>query len=214
MHNLPFMKKQLFLFTAAMCFVVSSYAQFGMQLGCNISSYRFVTGGTSDPRGLKFGLNAGILYRTPGKYFGLQPTLLYSQKGCTRDNPTYGTPIEKYRNKLDYLEASIPVLIKLPFAGPKNTFDMGAGPYFGKLIAAYSKAMFTDGHKTKTGFKIGNSATDGFTATDYGLCLYLGGRFTHFNMSLVYNIGFADVDPQSGESIKNRCFSYNFGVFF
>jgi len=208
------MKKQLFLLIAAIGFAVSSYAQFGMQLGCNISSYRFVTGGTSDPRGMKFGLNAGILYRTPGKHFGIQPTLLFSQKGCTRNSTATGSTIKVFRNKLDYLEASMPILIKMPFAGPKNTFDIGAGPYFGTLIAAYSKAKYDDGHSTKTAFKIGTSNSSSFTPTDYGMCLYLGGRFTHFNMSLVYSIGFADIDPQSGESIKNRCFSYNFGVFF
>lgn len=208
------MKKLVVFFLLALFATTGSYAQFGMQLGCNISNYKLVVAGADVPRGMKFGLNAGLMYRTKGKRFGIQPTLLFTQKGVTRDNDVSGSSIDLFRNKLDYLECSVPILIKMPLAGPKNTFDIGAGPYFSKLIAAYSKAKYNDGHTTKTGFKIGTSESSDFTPTDYGLTIYVGGRFTHFNMSLVYDLGFYDVDPQPGGSIKNRCFSFNMGVFF
>lgn len=189
-----------------------AFSQVGMQVGLNTTSYRLVRSGSHDSRGMNFTYNAGLVFRLPGKKICLQPSLLYSMKGAINNNST--DSVLKYINKLGYLELSVPVLVKVPFAGKKNTFDFGFGPYAGRLITAFSKAQLLYGGSKKTDFKTGSATTDDFKNMDYGLAIYVGTRFNHFNINFTYDLGLYDVDPNTNRSIKNRCFSLNMGVFF
>ena len=210
------MKKVFLLLLVVIGFHATGYSQMGLQIGWNTSGYRYVIGGVHETRGWNWGFNGGLLFRTPGKRICFQPTLLYTQKGATNNNDgaTYTVGVNKYVNKLNYVEFSVPILFKAPFAGPKNSFDIGIGPYAAKLVSAYSKIKYLDGTDKNSNFKVGNGSKNDFTPLDFGLSFYMGARFTHFFMSLGYDKGISNVDPRSGESIKNGCFNINMGVLF
>ena len=211
------MNKQLIVLIAFTLIASKGFSQAGMQIGWNTSGYKFVSSGLHEKRGLKWGLNAGLLYRTPGKTVCLQPTLLYTQKGAINNNDgaNYTSNVDHYKNRLNYLELSVPILLKVPIAGKKNSFDIGAGPYFGRLVSAKSKIYYLDGTDRITTFKIGtNDSTDDFKPMDIGISLYMGGRFEHFYMNMGYDIGLANVGAAKNENIKNGCFSLNMGVLF
>ncbi len=209
------MQKQQVLFLALSFITFKSYSQAGMQIGLNATNYKLVQAGMHEKRSTKIGLNAGLLYRTPGKHFCLQPTLLYTQKGAiNNDWNINATNVDHYKNRLNYLELSVPVLLKMPVNGPKNTFDIGVGPYLGKLLSAVSKIYYLDGTKKNSKFKIGTAQTDDFKPIDVGLSIYMGVRIHHFYMNMVYDLGLSNVDPITNQSIKNRCFSFNMGALF
>jgi Outer membrane protein beta-barrel domain len=211
------MKKQLIFLLALTLIVSKGYGQLGLQLGWNTTSYHYVSSGLHEKRGLKWGVNAGLLYRTPGKIVCLQPSLLYTQKGAINNNAgaSYTTDVDHYKNRLNYLELTIPIILKVPIAGKKNSFDIGAGPYLGRLISAKSKIYYLDGTDRITKFKIGtNDSTDDFKPMDIGISLYMGARIEHFFMSMGYDIGLANAGAAKNETIKNGCFSLNIGVLF
>ena len=112
------------------------------------------------------------------------------------------------------LELSLPLIFKAPLGVKNCSYDIGAGPYFSKLVSAVSKAVDLDGGTKVNKFKIGKSSTDDFKSGDIGLSLYMGMRVMHFNMSLVYDLGLTNVTPNPNQSIKNGCFSLNIGAIF
>jgi len=140
--------------------------------------------------------------------------MLFTQKGAVNNNlgSVYTPNIDHWTNKLGYAELSLPIILKLPIMR-KSSFDIGVGPYAGSLVSAVSKAKDLDGKITKTKFKVGSDSTDDFKRMDAGLCVYFGGKFSHFNMSLVYEKGLVNISPAKNESIRNGCFSFNMAIF-
>lgn len=205
------------LFTLALIFLAaSSFAQLGIQVGWNTTGYHFEQNGKSLKRGWLWGVNAGIMYRTPGKHFSLQPALLYTQKGARNNNSdaVYVADVLHFDNRLTYVELAVPIIYKAGLGVDNISFDIGAGPYVGKLVKAVSKKVDLEENNTKTDFKVGTAETDDFTPMDIGLQFYMGARINHFNMSLTYEKGLSNINPAKDESIRNGCFSLNLGVFF
>lgn len=211
------MKKLILLMVFVTALSAESIAQPGIQAGWNISGYRLERSGTKYERGWNSGFNAGVMYRTPGRYVSLQPTVLYSQKGAVNQNTgsVYVTGVSDYTNNLSYVQLSLPVILKIGLGIDDDwSFDVGVGPYAGFLAAASVKTKYLNGDTDKKDYKIGNSSSDDFKRTDAGLSLYLGARLGHFNTSIGYDLGLIDGSPNGGESLRNRCFSLNLGAFF
>ncbi len=106
--------KRLILVLTFVALAATSFSQVGLQVGLNTTSYRLMRSGSHDARGINFTYNAGLVFRLPGKRICLQPSLLYSMKGAINNNTA--DSVLKYINKLGYLELTVPVLIKAPFA--------------------------------------------------------------------------------------------------
>lgn len=208
------MKQTALLFILAVSLTTHSLAQVGMQVGCNLTNYRYVKSGTHLKRSMAASYNFALMFRTPTRHVSVQPTLLYTRKGAINNDNSANYNISKYKNKLEYLEFSAPVILKAELEGKKNTFDIGVGPYVAKLLSAKSKIEYLYDSSRTTSFKIGDAKTDDFKPIDYGLSFYMGIKVTHFQMNMGYDLGLANVDPKANESIKNRCFSFNIGVFF
>jgi len=210
------MIRQITLAFVLTCISSTVFAQFGIQVGWNTSGYKLTRAGVHEKRAWNWGVNAGVLYTTPGKVLSLQPTLLYTQKGATNNNngSNYVSGISRFKNKLAYVELSLPLILKANLGVKKCSFDIGAGPYFSKLVSAVSKAVDLNGGSKNTKFKVGKASTDDFKPGDIGISFYMGMRVKHFFMSMGYDMGLSDVDPRSSETIKNGCFSLNMGALF
>ncbi len=193
----------------------TGYGQIGIQLGWNTTGYKYTLSGTTEERGLNFGLNAGLVYRSKGKKLCVQPELLYTQKGATNNNDgaNYVSNVLEFKNKLDYMEFALPIIFKIPIFDA-GSFDLGAGPYVSKLLSADCKIKDLNGGSRTTPFKIGTDSTDDFKPIDAGIVFYSAIKVRHFYMSLCYEKGLSDIAPANNLVIKNGCFNFNLGILF
>ncbi len=199
--------KHLFYFAFVLVLSYSAKAQIGITTGMNVTKYKISQGSTSYKRKSIIEYNIGLFYRTPGKNLCIQPTLAYTIKGAKNDNLPYTSTVYYYRNKLQYIQASLPVMIH----GGDRTGDFyfGIGPYAALLTAGKSKAVDYDDNETTTKFKIGNSDSSDFKPVDMGLNFIMGFRVYSVGMSLQYDLGLANIDPIADQKIKTRNFSMN-----
>ncbi|WP_303312345.1 porin family protein [Hymenobacter sp. BT730] len=107
------MKKAVFLLATVLCTTGAVQAQktvFGIKAGANLSN---IAGSDApDANKLKPGGLAGVLVNFPASsdgFLSIQPELLYSMKGTTRNEGTFKTT-------LHYLD--VPVLARLDLQGP------------------------------------------------------------------------------------------------
>jgi hypothetical protein len=133
------MKKIIFLLAAASLTAFSVSAQeilvdyrnniqFGLKIGANISNVYDTQGEkfNADP---KFGLVAGAFLAVPiGTFLGIQPEVLFSQKGFRATGIILGSPYELSRTT-SFID--IPVLFALK---PSARFTLLAGPQYSYLI--------------------------------------------------------------------------------
>ena len=108
----------------------------GLKIGANLSNVYDSQGEqfNADP---KFGLAAGGFLAIPvGKYLGVQPELLFSQKGFKATGLILGSPYEITRTT-NFIEVPILVVFK-----PSSTFSILAGPQYSYLIK--QKDVFTN----------------------------------------------------------------------
>src|SRR4051812_10495304 len=90
-------------------------AQPGLQIGYNVSNCRI-----SDYTGLRdnisavFTLNGGFLYRMPlKKWLLIEPALTYCRKGYRETQlMSFGFPPEYAQTRLDYVQVTVPLLLK------------------------------------------------------------------------------------------------------
>jgi hypothetical protein len=102
--------------------------QFGLKVGVNYANVYSATGEEldTDP---KFGLVGGLFLAIPiGKYMGVQPEILLSQKGFHAEGILLGTTYEMTRTTT-YVD--IPLMFQLK---PSEFFTLVAGPQFSYLI--------------------------------------------------------------------------------
>jgi hypothetical protein len=144
------MKKTIVLFAFALLSLTHSNAQknsnrsgnsnefyFGFKAGTNFSNVYDSKGDDFVADG-KFGLVAGGFVSIPlGKHFGIQPEILFSQKGFKSKGKFLGTAYQTTRTS-DYLD--IPVLFALK---PVDNLSILLGPQFSYLLQ--QKDEFTGG---------------------------------------------------------------------
>lgn len=128
--------KKLFLITTIIAVMVSkSFAQqtrdafsFGLKVGSNYSNVYDSQGEKFTADG-KFGLAAGAFFSLPlGKFFGIQPEILYSEKGFKASGSFLGSNYNATRTTT-YLDVPLLLAIK-----PASFLTILAGPQYSFLI--------------------------------------------------------------------------------
>ena len=101
---------------------------FGLKAGVNLSNVYDATGEEFDNEA-KFGLAAGAFVAIPlGTYIGIQPEVLFSQKGFKATGSVLGSDYEFKRNT-NYLD--VPIFLALK---PSPIVTLLAGPQFSFLL--------------------------------------------------------------------------------
>lgn len=101
--------------------------QFGLKIGSNYSNIYDSDGENFDAEG-KFGLAGGVFMAIPiGKFLGVQPEILFSQKGYKQTGAFLGSTYELTRTT-DYID--IPLLLSIK---PANFLSIQLGPQFSFL---------------------------------------------------------------------------------
>jgi Outer membrane protein beta-barrel domain len=132
--------KKIFLAIAIMTFVVSNSIgqsntsdyrkkfQFGLKAGANFSNIYDSEGDKFDAEG-KAGFAGGVFLAIPiGKFLGIQPEVLYSQKGYKQTGAFLGSTYELTRTT-DYID--IPLLVSIK---PASFLTIQAGPQYSYLL--------------------------------------------------------------------------------
>lgn len=102
--------------------------QFGLKIGTNYSNV-YDTEGEKFDNDPKFGLAAGGFLSIPiGKSFGIQPEILFSQKGFKATGVILGSPYDLTRTT-NYLD--IPLFVSLK---PGTNFTILVGPQYSYLL--------------------------------------------------------------------------------
>ena len=111
--------------------------QFGLKIGANYSDVYNTSGEDFHP-GSKLGMAAGLFGMIPfNKYIGLQPEILYSQKGFKATGTLLGTSYDLTRTT-SYIDVPIYLVLK-----PSEFFSLMAGPQYSFLI--HQKDAFANG---------------------------------------------------------------------
>lgn len=101
--------------------------QFGVKIGSNYSNIYDSNGENFDAEG-KFGFAGGLFVAIPiGKFLGVQPEILFSQKGYKQTGAFLGSTYELTRTT-DYVD--IPLLLSIK---PANFLTIQLGPQFSFL---------------------------------------------------------------------------------
>ena len=213
------MKKLCLSAIIAIAFCGAVNAQLGITGGGNLAKYKVDDDG--DRQGV-FAWNAGLFYRIKSKHSNIvvQPALTYTGKGAEKFTEIDVTePIEKYINRLSYLQLSVPIMYNISgdLGGDANVgIDFGVGPYVGRLLkASYTAVPYDEGPNIKSDYKIGNSNSDDFKSMDAGLTFMAGFKIAGLGMYLQYDLGLSNVNPVSNTpSIKTRAIMFNVFIGF
>jgi hypothetical protein len=133
--------KKIFLITVAITFLANIISaqdnsndlrdklQFGMKAGANFSNVYDIKGEgfVADP---KFGFAGGAFLSIPlGKYIGLQPEILFSQKGFKAKGEILGIISYEFTHTTSYID--VPLLFAFK---PSEVFTLLVGPQFSYLV--------------------------------------------------------------------------------
>lgn len=185
-------KSSVAIIVLSLFYTFNSCAQIGVGIksGFNYSKYNLQFANSdiesSVSSGRNTGFNTGIIVDIPfgeGK-LGLQPELLFTQKGANVESVTdiklSGVPYKSVKTKqsLNYIE--IPVMFKYKFGNEDNGFYLAAGPYFsfglnGSLTESYTGSIT---NTSKVDVTFGDKVIDQYTKTDVGFNLGFGGYFS------------------------------------
>jgi len=103
-------------------------AQFGLKIGANISNVYDTRGDAFQADG-KFGLALGAFGEIPiGKYFGIHPEILFSQKGFKATGRILGSTYD-FTRTTNFID--VPILVTLK---PSEFLTIMAGPQYSYLI--------------------------------------------------------------------------------
>ena len=110
---------------------------FGVKVGTNYSNVYDSEGEEFDANG-KFGFAAGAFLSIPiGKFVGIQPELLFSQKGFKATGRMLGSTYDLTRTT-NYIDVPLLVAVR-----PISSFTLLAGPQFSYLLK--QKDVFSNG---------------------------------------------------------------------
>lgn len=141
--------------------------------------------------------------------FALQPELLYTQKGFSRDQDFDGGTVTT-TGKLDYIE--IPVLAKfqIPVAGPFSP-HLFAGPEVGLNVTAEQESEAGGESATE-------DISDQISSTEFGVVFGIGGDFGigagTITVDARYGLGLTSAYTDADESINNQGFMITAGFAF
>jgi hypothetical protein len=126
------MKKITLMIMAGLSLAYSTSAQdqasFGLKVGANYSNV-YDSKGEEFDADAKFGLAVGAFLSIPiGEYLGIQPEVLFSQKGFKATGRMFGSGYELTRTS-NYID--IPLLVALK---PAKSVTLLAGPQFSYLM--------------------------------------------------------------------------------
>jgi hypothetical protein len=126
------MKKIVLIIAGMLSITYGTIAQnqvaFGMKIGTNYSNVYDSKGEDFDADG-KFGLATGVFLSIPfGQYVGIQPELMFSQKGFKATGTMFGTPYELKRTT-SYIDLPLLVAVK-----PIESITFLVGPQFSFLM--------------------------------------------------------------------------------
>jgi hypothetical protein len=169
-------------------------ATLGVKGGYNVSSVSF--DGTSETEKLH-GFHIGVYGESYfGKYFSIQPEIIYSQQGYKIIDED-GT----YTQKLDYI--NVPLMLKLY---PVKSFFIEAGPQIGFSIS--HKETFDSGF-------ILYDTSDEFEPSNFDWGVNLGAGFKSdggISLGARYHVGQSDIYDQ--DKPKNRVWQLYVGLEF
>lgn len=182
-------------------------AYVGGKLGINIStvSGEAIEDFDIDEQGVKQGLCAGgFITIKVSNYFGIQPEILFSSKGC-KDLLNYDT--QKSRLVLTYLEMPLLAKFFLP-VGESIEHNLYVGPYFSFLVSKK---------------KIENGKADNVkeaSSSDLGI-VFGGGvifkraiKIGDIHVDARYSIGITDLYSNEEAGSTNSCFTFLVGFSF
>lgn len=161
-----------------------------------------------------FGLNAGVLYRfRPLRNFAIQPALTYCRKGSEYE-PSGGFIgfVPEYRiDKLHYVQLSVPLLYRTPFA--VYDVSIGAGPYFGYLVKGLRRSHYPYGIDTREEeMKVGSEISYDYKRMDMGIQIAAGLKYNRWILHLNLDLGLIDVAPRDYETFENRSAAISIGM--
>lgn len=114
--------------------------QFGVKLGTNYSNV-YDSEGEDFRADAKLGLAGGVYVAIPiGKYLGIQPEVMFSQKGFKGEGTIFITPY-KFQRTTNYIDVPVFFVLK-----PSEFFSFFAGPQYSYLIS--QKDLFKTGEVT------------------------------------------------------------------
>ncbi|GAB3519276.1 porin family protein [Emticicia fontis] len=129
------MKKAFFITAAVALFAISSYGQdagqkiqLGIKAGLNYSNIYDSKSDQYDAKG-KYGGAAGVFLAIPiGRFLGIQPEVMYSQKGYKQSGSVLGANYDFTRTS-HYLD--VPLLLSIK---PTSVLTVQVGPQFSYLM--------------------------------------------------------------------------------
>lgn len=204
--------RKIFVALATLLAAQAAVGQVGITGGFNIAKYDYVS-----DRGPLLSFNAGLTARKAlGGSLVWAPSLTYTMKGATVYPVISGIGnIEKYSNRIGYLQLAAPVYAGL---SPAEAFriDIGAGPYVAYAVRARQIQHNYDGTSTNVSFRIGGKDKADFRPLDAGLRFGAGWVWAgRLGFHVLYDLGLANVNATSSQPrLKMRTWSLNFSYFF
>lgn len=161
----------------------------GIKGGFNASSLFYENANAND-RKERYGFHGGVFAQIPaGRYFAIQPELLYTTKGASANSSALGLQ-QRNTFRLNYLELPVLATFKLG-----NAVELQAGPY-----ASY---LLDSSVKTTGDFATGATPLnrDAFNRFDYGVAgglnLFLGKAL----VGLRYGQGLQNIANSTGSNV-------------
>lgn len=189
----------------------STKVTYGIKLGINTNSTtRSSSLGEVNPpkmKGLKSYSITVVVDIPLTAALSVQPAVEFTKKGQVKK--PYNSDSEQ-KSKVNYIQLPVDLVYKY-----KNIF-VGAGGYASVALSGTYEAG-----SAKQDMKFGStyvSATskqnDNWEKYDYGLNTYLGYKIKKFTISINYEIGLKDIDPNPYYKSKNRVGSLDVGFSF
>ena len=205
------MKAQRFCIALGMLLLpaAATIAQPGITGGFNTGTYKYQVNSTTYGRSSLVGFNAGLFYRASlDRHVIMEPSLLFTRKGARNNNTPF--PVDYTKSRLDYVQLNVPVMYR-GWVSRHADFTIGGGPYAAVLAYADVRTQFRTGDQNLDDYSIGTNGADDFKPLDAGLRFGAGFRYDRVNVSIAYDLGLADIAPQTNTEIRNRTFGINLG---
>lgn len=225
--------KTILSFFAVSMFTLASYAQEGavyLKGGVNLANISTSSDGRiNDANGLA-SFHIGFMGDAPlGKFFAIQPGILFTGKGAKTQT---GQPGDAYYYKATsnplYVEVPVNFVLKVPLAKNESSFFVGAGPYAAMGVGGKNKVEGNAGlvsFKGNDAIKFSNDDPTTFNEQegaglgimrrfDFGLNATAGLELDKFLLSVNYGYGLTKINSvakNDDDKNKHRVLSLSIG---